>query len=64
MSQPQGSGNLGSANPSPLTPSSSDAFGTFNLPLTPATPADHTNRTLSLQGSVSPQTQTAQKQES
>ncbi|CAL8111280.1 unnamed protein product [Orchesella dallaii] len=38
MSQPQGGGSqLGSAPPTPLTPSTSDSLA-FNLPLTPSTP--------------------------
>lgn len=39
MSQPQSGGSqMGSAPPTPLTPSASDALATFNLPLTPSTP--------------------------
>lgn len=43
MSQPQSGGSqLGSAPPTPLTPSAADSLSTFNLPLTPSTPIDST----------------------
>lgn len=44
MSQPQG-GSVGSAPPTPLTPSAADPLANFNLPLTPSTPIESSSST-------------------